>query len=65
MQLRLVPNLEEQQIAHEEHLGSENKEQRDIRDDDRILLLVLEKPDAHARKDRLRTITTRWLLDPV
>ena len=62
---RLAPYLEEHHIAHEEHLGSENKEQRDIRVFDRILLLVLEKPDAHARKDRLRTITTRWLLDPV
>ena len=48
----LVPFLEEHHIAHEEHLWNGNKEQRDIRVFDRILLLVLEKLDDHARKVR-------------
>ena len=64
--LRLpVPYLGEHHIAHEEHLWSENKEQRDIRDDDRILLLVLEKLVAPYRKLHLLIITMRWLLDQV
>ena len=65
MQLRLVPNLEEQQIAHEEHLGSGNKERQDIRVYDRILLLVLEKLDARTRNDRITVIMIRWLREQV
>ena len=65
MQLRLVPNLEEQQISHEEHLGSGNKEQQDIRVYDRILLPVLEKIDARTRNDRITVIMIRWLREQV
>ncbi len=60
-----MPYLGEHHIAHEEHLWSENEEQRDIRDDVRILLLVLGKLVAPSRKYHLLIVTIRWLLDQV